>query len=552
MLAAGFFLVLASGSAAATLTVTNFSDDGSPGTLRHLIENEAKPGDTIVFAGPGPIELTGSLGIPRRLAGLKIQGPVVLKVDPPPAGSRFRRTLNVNAPKVTLAGLTFEDLDVRVRKAADVTVRDSTFTEGAEIEVEDSPDASIRSNSFSGGSSVWRVRIAGRASGGAEIVGNAIAGGGIEVRGFPRGVTVAGNIITERIGPSGIRIHSARGTTIRGNAIAGFGKGIDLETAPGANITGNTVAGNGIGINVELGSGQRLKGNTVERNGGDGIRIKGEANVIGGTIRDNGGAGIFVSPGGSVWSSRVKMENNAGPGLDVAPRGVTPNDKRKTANGNLDSPITRYDGAARKVRGRTCGRCRVEVFRTEAGARHGNPGHGEGARFLGAVVAAPSGAFTWPRKGRIGCGAARNLTMTTTRTTKKGRVTSEFSGDVGCGAGRGGTKLGSPVRVSPPLCPAPPAGAEPASCSRTDSFLVFVPRNARNARCSLVDAATGVATTPEWPLFEGFGQEQSPCRFAGTRAGGRVVRLDVKLTNPGDLPDRQFGSRRVRLYAGWD
>jgi hypothetical protein len=148
------------------------------------------------------------------------------------------------------------------------------------------------------------------------------------------------------------------------------------------------------------------------------------------------------------------MTGNAGPGIDLAPKRVTPNHLRKTANEDLDwpEPVV-FDPDARRLEGRTEPFAVVEVFDVEGGARAGNPRNGEGERFLGAVVADAEGRFVFPASGGLDCPQARLVTLTATRPSDP-PVTSEFSPDLTC---------------EPPTDPLPPTPTSAATPGPTDT-----------------------------------------------------------------------------------
>jgi hypothetical protein len=71
------------GPSGRTLTVRNFGDSaqgapsrdpGPPGSLRHILKVEAKPGDRIVFERPGEVALTAPIIIPADLHDIQIVG----------------------------------------------------------------------------------------------------------------------------------------------------------------------------------------------------------------------------------------------------------------------------------------------------------------------------------------------------------------------------------------------------------------------------------------------------------------------------------------------
>ena len=91
--------------------------DGAPGSLRQLVEQVARPGDSIVFPTALRVELRRKLTIPRRLAGLTIDGSTSTGgtaeiVGVRSAGGTF---VEVTADAVTLRRLKLTSLPVVFR-----------------------------------------------------------------------------------------------------------------------------------------------------------------------------------------------------------------------------------------------------------------------------------------------------------------------------------------------------------------------------------------------------------------------------------------------------
>jgi len=166
------------------------------------------------------------------------------------------------------------------------------------------------------------------------------------------------------------------------------------------------------------------------------------ATIRGGAIRGNKGAGVFAGNLSSVEVARTSFSGNGGAGIDLPPAGVTPNSKTKKANNNISWPTDLvFDDATGRVTGKGPPLARIDAYGVEEGARAGNPANGEGAIWLGEVLADAAGAFTFPAGGRVVCPPSKKLTFTATLPRPKSEIlnqkfeTSEFSEDVECKEG---------------------------------------------------------------------------------------------------------------------
>ena len=150
----------------------------------------------------------------------------------------------------------------------------------------------------------------------------------------------------------------------------------------------------------------------------------------------------MIDNGSSFALLDLELGGNDGPGIDLAPGGVTPNGVTKLANHNLDWPELRYDTARQKIAGKTCSRCRVQIYDREQGARKGNPHNGEGTHVIGEVLAGIDGSFVYPQgPATISCADAQLVTMTAT--VPPGQwATSEFTPDIACATTETGTPGG--------------------------------------------------------------------------------------------------------------
>jgi hypothetical protein len=278
-----------------------------------------------------------------------------------------------------------------------------------------------------------------------------VAGGGL--------VRVLDNTIEVGALRTGLTVTAAHRIEVRGNTIRGRhprSNGIFVfcrEQSPGlAIVARNHIEGLRIGMNVacakeggkfavELndvrqnsdtgivlrGFGATLRANTIENNG-TGIAVYGKAEIGGGVVRGNRRAGILVHPKAEAEIRGVHTGDNGGPGIDLAPGGVTPNAAHKTANGNIPFPEAKYDAKTGRLRGTACDGCRIEIYESEVGSKRGNPRNGEGRGVIGSVTAGPDGRWEFPARHPLDCPASGTVTMTATR----GGTTSEFSVDVDC------------------------------------------------------------------------------------------------------------------------
>jgi hypothetical protein len=251
----------------------------------------------------------------------------------------------------------------------------------------------------------------------AEVVGNTVrAGGG-------RNLTTGINVFCD----------TRRRSTfdVRDNTATGLRRGIVTRCAEGVMIVeDNTLTGNAqAGLTIEGGKGIRVVGGTARGNGaGVIVQGKAQAHLRGVRVQSNRGAGVFADAGTRVHVERVVFGGNGGPGIDIAPRGITPNHVRKLGNDDRDWPLAlEFVKKTGKLRGLTCRGCRVDVWEAEDGDENG-----EGIRLLGQVTAAASGLFTFPRgAAHLDCPDSGKVTVTIT-TRGADPVTSEFSQDVEC------------------------------------------------------------------------------------------------------------------------
>jgi Tol biopolymer transport system component len=250
---------------------------------------------------------------------------------------------------------------------------------------------------------------------------------GILIEGAP---LVKNNMITEGVA-KGLIVAREATPRIEGNTITQMGEG-GVLVAAGANVTidGITLQQNGrAGITVQTGATLTSTNATIEDNLGPGVvfRAQAQGSVTGGTIRNNKGAGVDLENDAMAEIRNVSFSGNKGPGIDLAPGGVTRNEKKKKANGDLDFPSDlTFDESARVIRGKAAAGAVVQLFKAEEGAQIGNKANGEGAVFIGETTSTTNGEFA------IAPGPALEGDLFTLTATRPGAqsVTSEFSENI--------------------------------------------------------------------------------------------------------------------------
>jgi photosystem II stability/assembly factor-like uncharacterized protein len=300
--------------------------------------------------------------------------------------------------------------------------------------------------------------------GGTETgAGNLISGNdqsGVYLESCCNQLTVAGNFIgTDASGnlplgnAQGVLVAASRsvigGTTTEArNVISGNETGIQIggPIAPGP--VGNVVQGNLIGMNA---AGTAPLPNTL-----NGINFSDSSgNTIGGSVAGaaniiafSGGAGVAMSPS-SINNAirRNRIFSNAGPGIDLSPAGVTPNDAGDADSGAnmlqnfpLVTAVTRgaqstgIEGTLNSQPGTVF---TIEVFSNSA---CDGSGSGEGAQFFHAFEATTdaTGAALLNSSAPHALPAGRVLTMTATDPAGN---TSEFS-PCQAGEARGSVEFG--------------------------------------------------------------------------------------------------------------
>lgn len=300
-------------------------------------------------------------------------------------------------------------------------------------------------NSVEGGEfGIGYVDTAGRGSG-SLIESNLVLGAsrtGIYVA--SRGEVLLQSNLVESVGDpvrkkgTGIEIRSGSGeVTLTGNFaqhVQGFGFSIDGK-GPEVHVIGGAAS-----------SCQRA-GYLVERRAAFLERVKAEDGANDGiacargslvrieqaTVRGNSFSGVYVDSGGFAEIRRISSSANLAAGIDISPRGVSPNPQRLRANRDVPFPEQlEFLRSSQRVDGKAPPGSTVDAYEVEAGARQGNDRNGEGFKHLGSVDADPSGAFSWP----VGtCPASGLLTFTATIRHNGIGMTSEFSENVACEPG---------------------------------------------------------------------------------------------------------------------
>ncbi len=267
------------------LQVLSTLDDGSVGTLRHLIET-APPGSTIRFDNlslPATITLDPTKEYLAINTSLTIEGPGPGNLTISGGNATFvflvQELTTVTIGGVTISGGKF-GLGAGIQNRGDLTIANSVIT-GNTTDNTGSGNGGGISNNPTGSLTI---------TGGSTISGNTAVGDGGGIHNFGGSVTIAA------------------GSTISGNTALGYGGGIFnapvLDGPPGEmHITASTISGN-----------------TATDNGG-GIFTSGDpVTIVNSTISGNGassGGGLYT-PSGSVTITNSTFFNNtaaAGSGI---------------------------------------------------------------------------------------------------------------------------------------------------------------------------------------------------------------------------------------------
>jgi len=270
---------------------------------------------------------------------------------------------------------------------------------------------------------------------------NTVAGGARRslIVAVAKSATVRGNTVTSG-GRTGAIVQlgaASLSLAFEDNTVdGGLGGGILLSKGPGVATLTNNVVKNCKGAALVATGRAVVSENGTYQDCGSGVLVgaKTSALVRGGSITGNRSFGVYAGAGAHVEVVRTSFSGNGGAGIDLAPAGVTPNTRKKTANGNVSYPdALEYDASTGRVKGKAEALARIDAYAVEGGPRAGNPANGEGVEWLGETFADATGRFTFPEAGRLTCPSSQRVTFTATR---QGvgivPVTSEFSLDADC------------------------------------------------------------------------------------------------------------------------
>lgn len=360
---------------ARTIVISNYADDGSPGTLRHALENAAVPGDTITFASSVRLELRTPLVVPARLAGLTIDGATAAGGRVTLFGARFTSasaTLAIDADSVTLRNLTFLNLPVEYRarttrgpaggRVLDNEFRyDATYPRRPRLQLSFTRGARVEANTFAGAELGGLELEATQAS---VVTGNTFAAGGLvdhDSRGLriegntaTRGrffletvaATIEGNTFGARSGlvvgdvadeghvrvvgntievahlRTGLTVAATERVEVRGNTVRGTGgrtSGISAgcrEQHPGlAVVENNRILDLRVGLTIacaKKGGRFVVRGNTVRGNAESGIVVRAHHVELGRNTVEGNGSGIVVERAATIRGATVRANRRAG------------------------------------------------------------------------------------------------------------------------------------------------------------------------------------------------------------------------------------------------
>jgi hypothetical protein len=234
----------------------------------------------------------------------------------------------------------------------------------------------------------------------------------------------------------GSLLPSPRGIFVIGNGVSGTLIGGD-SVAPAGNSIAAVISGVDFGLNVGTPTTSSVRGNLIRgaQYGVSGIPNGGDitANVIG----PNSGSGVFLQDFfgflGRMTIRGNSISGHGGPGIDLAPAGVTPNDPGDADSG--PNGLQNFPVIASAVRsgnsvaitgslGSAPGNSYVvELFASPAAHPSG---HGEGASSLGTISVTTDGAGTAPFSVVLPTTVPAGHVITATATDGAGN-TSEFS-----------------------------------------------------------------------------------------------------------------------------
>lgn len=296
------------------------------------------------------------------------------------------------------------------------------------------------------------------------------SGGNTMVQGNFIGTDVTGTVRLGNAG-AGVSVNAADNNTIGGTTAAARNliSGNVLAGVVLSSSNGNLVQGNFIGTDVN--------GTADLGNLGNGVRISGDNNGVGGSVagagntiayNDLSGVAVLTSfTGNQIFANSI--HSNVGLGIDLFPLGVTPNDERDADSGanNLQNfPVVESavsSGGTTTIQGRLNSVPNGSFFIDLYSSAEADPtGFGEGQNYLGAVRVTSderSAIFSFTASGDL---AGRFITATATNVSSND--TSEFSAAVLATGGATPTPTSTPTPTpSPSATPTPSPTPTPAA-----------------------------------------------------------------------------------------
>lgn len=271
------------------------------------------------------------------------------------------------------------------------------------------------------------ISIRGHLASGNRIIGNSI-GAPFE----PPATQLIGN------GGSGVNIDNSPNNFIGGPS-NGEGNSISDNRAFGVIIQGDSATGNLVRGNLIGDDGSGVAVNDRRGNWNHGVKLVASQNSIGGsslvdgnTIAFNGGIGVFDSVGVRNLIRYNRIYSNDSMGIDLAPRGLTPNDPLDGDLGPNDLqnfPIldsASFPAGAVRVRGRLDSKPNttytIDFFKN---LKRDRTFFGEGEEWIGSTTVTCNGAGTAEIDVTLSASVADSQFFTATATDPDG--TSEFS-----------------------------------------------------------------------------------------------------------------------------
>jgi titin len=471
-----------SASTATTFTVTSTlnSDDAVPGdgscddgsgncTLRAaLTESNAFPGaDVIEFdiPGPGPFHILVIPALPPLSDPVTIDG--YTQPGTSPNTNAFGQATNavlqividgtgtgpsddgliVTGGQCTVRGLVIGDVGrVPLRLSSMNNVIEGNFL-GTNVN-----GAVPRANGFGIRVEASNNRIGGLDPAARNVIGRSLSSG-IFVASGAEHIQILGNFIGTNAGGSASLGHQFHGidlrssnNEIRSNLISGNGTfaGSGISVGLFGNGSGNVIQGNFIGTDatgtLPIGNNQagiKLNGDSIGNQIGGLAPEEGNIIAFNSDVFDQIGGGVVLAPPPGVPLQNLiagnSIHSNEGPGIDLAPFGVNPNDGGdgdSGPNGGQNYPVllmassgggtTSVDGQLNSL---PSAEYRLEFF---SNPTCHSSGHGDGKDFLGRTMVTTDGS------GNVNFATALNVSTpigswVTATATDAENNTSEFS-----------------------------------------------------------------------------------------------------------------------------